>query len=71
MAVADNLILVGSTLVILGGSATAAVCLRARGPGRRTARPSPDGRSVRAVPPYQLAVGLVFVLYGVVRLVTR
>jgi hypothetical protein len=70
MAVADNLILVGSILAILGGSATVAVCLWARGPGRGRARPSPDGRSVHTVPPYQWAVGLVLVLYGVVRLVT-
>jgi hypothetical protein len=70
MAVADDLILVGSILLILGGAVTVAVCLWARGPGRRTAPLGPDGRSVQAVPPYQLAAGLVGVLYGVVRLVT-
>jgi hypothetical protein len=70
MAMADNLILVGSILVILGGAAMVVVWLWVRGPGRRTAQLGPDGRSVQAVPPYQLAVGLVAVLYGMVRLVT-
>jgi hypothetical protein len=65
-----EVILAGSIFVILGGAVTVAVCLWARGPGRRTARLGPDGRSVRTVPPYQLVVGLLFVLYGVVRLVT-
>jgi hypothetical protein len=68
---ADRVLLAGSIFLILGGAVAVAVSVWALGPGRRTARLSPYGRGVRTVAPFQLAVGLVGVIYGVVSIVNR